>query len=40
VLLGPLTGKLMAGLIAGKASDIDLRPFAPERLLSPALISA
>jgi D-amino-acid dehydrogenase len=32
LLLGPVTGRLVADLIAGRASPIDLAPFSPARL--------
>ena len=31
LLLGPVTGRLVADLVAGRTTDIDLAPFSPER---------
>jgi len=31
ILLGPLVGELVAGLVLGRAPAVDLRPFAPDR---------
>jgi len=31
VALGPITGRIVAGAIAGEAPPLDLAPFAPDR---------
>jgi glycine/D-amino acid oxidase-like deaminating enzyme len=33
ILWGPITGKLMVQLMAGEATEVDLRPFDPERFM-------
>jgi D-amino-acid dehydrogenase len=36
LMTGPITGKLIAQLVSGVATDIDLQPFSPHRYLRQA----
>jgi glycine/D-amino acid oxidase-like deaminating enzyme len=37
LLLGPVSGKLVADLVQGKEPDVDLKPFSPARFQNPPI---